>query len=83
MAILAEIERELAIERTRAGLVVAGQQGSRGSHKVKMTTSKFESARKLLAGDMSSRDMDCNLIFLIPTLYRWLRASLRGVVRVF
>ena len=39
------MERELAVERTRAGLEVARQLG----RKPKMTDSKVESAKKLLA----------------------------------
>ena len=49
MASLAEMERELTIERTRAGLAVARQLGRKGGRKPKMTASKIESAKKLLA----------------------------------
>jgi DNA invertase Pin-like site-specific DNA recombinase len=49
MASLAEMERELTIERTRAGLEVARQLGRKGGHSRKMTDSKIESAKKLLA----------------------------------
>lgn len=50
MASLAEMERELIIERTRAGLEVAMKLGRRGGRKRQMTDSKIESAKKLLAG---------------------------------
>ena len=49
MASLAEMERELTIERTCAGLAVARQLGRKGGRKPKMTASKIESAKKLLA----------------------------------
>jgi hypothetical protein len=49
MASLAEMERELTVERTRAGLEVAKQLGRKGGRKPKMTDSKIESAKKLLA----------------------------------
>lgn len=49
MANLAEMERELIIERTRAGLDAAKQLGRKGGRKPKMTSSKIESAKKLLA----------------------------------
>jgi DNA invertase Pin-like site-specific DNA recombinase len=49
MASLAEMERELTVERTRAGLEVARQLGRKGGRKPKMTDSKIESAKKLLA----------------------------------
>ena len=49
MASLAEIERNLIVERTRAGLGVARQLGRKGGRKPKVTESKIESARKLHA----------------------------------
>ncbi len=49
MASLAEMERELTVERTRAGLEVARQLGRKGGRKRQMTDSKIESAKKLLA----------------------------------
>ena len=48
MANLAEMERELTIERTRAGLEVARQLGRKGGRKRQMTESKIKSAKKLL-----------------------------------
>jgi DNA invertase Pin-like site-specific DNA recombinase len=48
MASLAEMERELTIERTRAGLEVARQLGRKGGRKRQMTESKIKSAKKLL-----------------------------------
>jgi DNA invertase Pin-like site-specific DNA recombinase len=55
MASLAEMERELTIERTRAGLEVARQLGRKGGRKPKMTDSKVESAKKLLASGVPPR----------------------------
>ena len=75
MASLAEMERELAIERTRAGLEAARKLGRRGGRKRQMTDSKIESAKKLLAGGMPPRDVAENLGVSIPTLYRWVPAS--------
>ena len=46
MASLAEMERELAIERTRAGLEVARQVGRKGGRKRQMTDSKIKSAKE-------------------------------------
>ena len=62
MASLAEMERELTVERTRAGLEVIRKLGRVGGRKRQMTDSKIESATKLL----SNR---------VPTLYRWIPAS--------
>ena len=49
MASLAQMERELIAERTKAGLAAAKAQGRVGGRKRKMTQSKIESAKKLLA----------------------------------
>ncbi len=75
MASLAEMERELIVERTRAGLEVAKQLGRRGGRKPKMTSSKIESAKKLLASGVPPKDVARNLGVSVPTLYRWLPAS--------
>jgi DNA invertase Pin-like site-specific DNA recombinase len=50
MASLAQMERELIMERTRAGLQAARRQGRVGGRKRQMTDSKVQAARKLLAG---------------------------------
>lgn len=75
MASLAEMERELIIERTRAGLDAAKQLGRKGGRKPKMTSSKVESAKKLLASGIPPRDVAKDLGVSVPTLYRWLPAS--------
>lgn len=75
MASLAEMERELTIERTRAGLEVARQLGRKGGRKRLMTDSKIESAKKLLANGVPPRDVAKNLGVSVPTLYRWIPAS--------
>lgn len=68
-------ERELTVERTRAGLEVAKQLGRKGGRKPKMTDSKIESAKKLLASGVPPKDVAKNLGVSIPTLYRWVPAS--------
>ena len=75
MASLAEMERELTVERTRAGLEVARQLGRKGGRKPKMTSSKIASAKKLLASGVPPKDVARNLDVSIPTLYRWIPAS--------
>lgn len=75
MASLAEMERELTVERTRAGLEMAKKLGRRGGRKRLMTDSKIESAKKLLASGVPPRDVAGNLGVSIPTLYRWVPAS--------
>ena len=75
MASLAQMERELTIERTRAGLEVARQLGRKGGRKRQMTESKIESAKKLLASGKPPRDVAKDLGVSVPTLYRWIPAS--------
>jgi DNA invertase Pin-like site-specific DNA recombinase len=77
MASLAQMERELLAERTRAGLAAARRRGRTGGRKRRMIPGKIESARKLLKGGMSPRDVAQNLGVSIPTLYRWVPASSR------
>jgi DNA invertase Pin-like site-specific DNA recombinase len=75
MASLAEMERELTVERTRAGLEVARLLGRKGGRKRKMTESKIRSAKKLLANGVPPRDVAGNLGVSVPTLYRYIPAS--------
>ena len=75
MASLAEMERELTVERTRAGLEVARPLGRKGGRKRQMTDSKIESAKKLLASGIPPRDVATNLGISVPTLYRWIPAA--------
>ncbi len=78
MASLAEMERELTVERTRAGLEIARKLGRKGGRRRQMTDSKIESAKKLLADGVPPRDVAENLGVSVPTLYRWLPASERA-----
>jgi DNA invertase Pin-like site-specific DNA recombinase len=78
MASLAQMERELLIERTKAGLDAAKKRGRIGGRKRSMTPSKVEAAKKLLAEGMPPRDVAHNLGVSIPTLYRWCPASERA-----
>lgn len=75
MASLAEMERELTVERTRAGLEIARQLGRKGGRKRQMTEIKIKSAKKLLASGVPPRDVAGNLGVSVPTLYRWIPAS--------
>lgn len=77
MASLAQMERELIVERTRAGLEAARRKGRIGGRKRRMTESKVESARQLLASGVAPGEVAQNLGVSVPTLYRWLPASAR------
>ncbi|HCB1767055.1 recombinase family protein [Zoogloea sp. LCSB751] len=75
MASLAQMERELIVERTREGLRAARAKGRVGGRKRSMTDSKVASARKLLASGVPPREVAENLGVSVPTLYRWVPAS--------
>src|SRR3990167_7677028 len=83
MASLSQMERELIAERTKAGLAAAKAQGRIGGRKRKMTQSKIESAKKLLASGVPPKDVAQDLGVSIPTLYRWIPASQLESVTIF
>lgn len=75
MASLAEMERDLIRERTRAGLSAARAKGRIGGRPRKMTKSKIESARKLIAAGHQVSEVAHNLGVSSPTLYRYLSST--------
>lgn len=70
MAALAQMERELTIERTHAGLAAARARGRVGGRKEVLTESKMKSAKQLLAGGHHPKDVAKNLGVSLSTLYR-------------
>ncbi|MGA7362188.1 MAG: recombinase family protein [Candidatus Dormiibacterota bacterium] len=81
MASLAEMERELTVERTRAGLETARRHGRIGGRKRVMTDGKVQAAKNLLASGLPPRNVASNLGISTATLYRWLPASQRAEAR--
>lgn len=75
MASLAQMERELMIERTQAGLQAAREQGRIGGRKRIMTDAKIRSARKLLSQGTPPKEVATSLGVSVPTLYRWVPAT--------
>lgn len=75
MASLAEMERELMVERTCAGLEAARLLGRKGGRKRQMTDSKVASAKQLLTSGVPPKEVARNLGVSLPTLYRWVPAS--------
>lgn len=75
MASLAQMERELMVERTQAGLQAAREQGRVGGRKRIMTDAKIRAARKLLSQGTPPREVATSLGVSVPTLYRWVPAT--------
>jgi DNA invertase Pin-like site-specific DNA recombinase len=75
MASLSQMERELTLERTKAGLAVARSLGRVGGRKRIMTDSKIKSARKLLAAGHTPKDVARDLGISVATLYRWIPSA--------
>ena len=75
MASLAEMERDLIIERTRAGLKAARERGRLPGRPRGLNDSKMASAKQLLAGGIPAREVAANLGVSVPTLYRWIPAA--------
>ena len=75
MASMAQMERELIVERTKAGLDAAKKRGCKVGRKRSMTSSKVESAKQLLKNGMLPKEVARNLGVSVPTLYRWIPAS--------
>jgi len=77
MAALAEMERELIVERTRAGLEAARKRGRVGGRRLKFDARKKEMAKKSLEDGVPPRDVAESLGVSIATLYRHLPAKKR------
>ena len=75
MASLAQMERDLIAERTKAGLDAARKLGRVGGRRRKMTQGKVDAARELFKKQIPPKDIAEALDVSVPTLYRWLPAS--------
>lgn len=82
MASLTQMERELMVERTQAGLQAAREQGRVGGRKRVMTEAKIRSARKLLSQGTPPKEVAASLGVSVPTLYRWVPATSPEAVAV-
>lgn len=75
MASLAQMERELIAERTKAGLAAAKKLGRNGGRRRLMTDAKIRSAQRLLRSGALPRDVADDLGISLATLYRWVPAA--------
>lgn len=70
MGALAEMERELIVERTRAGLAAARSQGRIGGRKPKLTPEQWNQAGRLLAKGTSRKQVALIYDVSVQTLYK-------------
>lgn len=70
MGALAEMERELIVERTRAGLAVARANGRIGGRRPKLTAEQWAQAGRLLAAGESRKRVSIIYDVGISTLYK-------------
>jgi DNA invertase Pin-like site-specific DNA recombinase len=78
MAALAVMERDLILERTRAGLAAAKRAGRTGGRPSVMTPAKLDAARKLLRFGTPPKDVASSVGISLATLYRHLPAGDRN-----
>jgi len=70
---LSPMEREIIVERTRAGLIAAAARGRRGGRPAALDASKIRAAKAMLAsGNMSAIEVAQQLGCAPSTLYRHL-----------
>jgi DNA invertase Pin-like site-specific DNA recombinase len=77
LAAMAVMERELILERTKAGLEAAKRAGRVGGRKRVMTPAKVDAARKLLDAGTPPKDVAGAVGVSLATLYRHLPADAR------
>ena len=77
-ASLAEFERSILRERTRAGLQAARQRGRLGGRPKSLTDEKADAARRLLESGTPVKDVAAALGVSSPTIYRHFPASRHG-----
>jgi len=70
IGVLAELERSLISERTRAGVKAAKRRGVKFGRKRKLTPQQIDHARILIAGDKSPHDVAASYHVSRATLYR-------------
>lgn len=75
MSALAEMERELIVERTRAGLAAAREQGRVGGRRRVMTTEVVEQCRRML-GTGATRQQVADVTGVgVKTIYKYFPAG--------
>ncbi|WP_353613974.1 recombinase family protein [Mangrovibacter phragmitis] len=75
MGALAEMERELIVERTRAGLAAAREEGRIGGRRPKLSPAQWEQAGRLIAAGESRKTVALIFDVGVSTLYKKFPAS--------
>ncbi len=77
---LGQMEREIIVERTRAGLQAAAKRGRRGGRPAALDDAKIRAARAMMAsGSMSAAEVAQQLGCAASTLYRHLPGGRSGI----
>src|SRR5271166_3842445 len=80
---LRQMEREIIVERTRAGLIAAAARGRRGGRPAALDDSKIRAARAMLAsGNMSAAEVAEQLGCAPTTLYRHLPGGRSALAQI-
>ncbi|WP_264755273.1 recombinase family protein [Klebsiella sp. H-Nf2] len=77
MSALAEMERELIVERTRAGLAVAREQGRVGGRRRVMTEEVVERCRRMLENGATRQQIADVIGVGVKTIYKYFPAAVR------
>ncbi|HBT4728810.1 recombinase family protein [Klebsiella quasipneumoniae] len=75
MSALAEMERELIVERTRAGLAAAREQGRVGGRRRVMTTEVVERCRRMLENGATRQQIADVTGVGVKTIYKYLQVQ--------
>jgi len=75
MSALAEMERELIVERTRAGLAAAREKGRIGGRRPKLTAEQWAQAGRLISNGVDRKQVAIIYDVAVCTLYKKFPAS--------
>ncbi|EJY1765418.1 recombinase family protein [Klebsiella oxytoca] len=82
MSALAEMERELIVERTRAGLAAAREQGRIGGRRRVMTEEVVERCRRMLDAGATRQQVAGVIGVDVKTIYKYLPAAEQSLICV-
>jgi DNA invertase Pin-like site-specific DNA recombinase len=78
-----QMEREIIVERTRAGLIAAAARGRRGGRPAALDDAKIRAARAMLAsGNLSAAEVAQHLGCAASTLYRHLPGGRTAITEI-